>query len=58
MLPEFKDFAGEHSVKDLARRSEGGTGFKGYRLCRRPRLDTGCQACPICMVFVVSMVVW
>ena len=27
--------AGEHSVKDPARRSEGGGGFKGYRLCRR-----------------------
>ena len=28
--------AGEHSVKGLARRSEDGGGFKGYRLCRRP----------------------
>ena len=36
MLPELEDFAGEHSVKDLARRSEGGGGFKGYRICRRP----------------------
>ena len=27
MLPEFEDFAGEHLVKDLARRSEGGGGF-------------------------------
>ena len=26
MLPEFEDSAGEHSVKDLARRSEGGGG--------------------------------
>ena len=28
-LPEFEDFAGEHSVKDLARRSEGGGGSMG-----------------------------
>ena len=29
--------AREHSVKGLARRSEGGGGFKGYRrLCGRP----------------------
>ena len=36
-LPEFEDFAGGHSIKDSARRSEGGGGgFKGYRLCRRP----------------------
>ena len=27
MLPEFEDFAGEHSVKGLARRSEGGGGY-------------------------------
>ena len=26
MLPEFEDFTGEHSVKYLARRSEGGGG--------------------------------
>ena len=35
MLPEFEDFAREHSVKGSARRSEGGGGFKGYCLCRR-----------------------
>ena len=38
MLLEFEDFAGERSVKDFARRSEGGGGFKGYRLCRRQLL--------------------
>jgi hypothetical protein len=31
--------AGEHSVKDSARRSTGGGGSKGYRLCRRPLRD-------------------
>ena len=35
MLPEFEDFAGEHSVKGLSRRSEGGGGSMGYRLFRR-----------------------
>ena len=28
MLPEFEDFAGEHSVKDLARCSEGAADLK------------------------------
>ena len=32
MLPEFEDFAGEHSLTGSARRSEGGGGFNGYRL--------------------------
>ena len=31
-----KIFAGEHSVKDSARCSKGGGGFKGYRLWSRP----------------------
>ena len=37
MLPEFEDFAGEHSGKDSARRSEGGGGFMGFASCRRPQ---------------------
>ena len=37
MLLEFEDFAGEHSVKDSARRSEGGGGSMGFRLFRRPQ---------------------
>ena len=41
-LPEFEDFAGEHSVKDSARRSEGGGGFKAYRLGRRPLGEGSC----------------
>ena len=49
MLPEFEDFVGEHSVKDLARRSEGGGGFKGYRLPPTPmRTRVG----GFCIVFV------
>ena len=36
MLPGIEDFTGENSVKDLARRSEGGGGLEGYTSCRRP----------------------
>ena len=36
VLPEFEDFAGEHSDKDSARRSEGGGGSMGDRLFHRP----------------------
>ena len=39
MLPEFEDFAREHSVKGLARRSEGGGGSMGYRLFRRLQIS-------------------
>ena len=37
MLSDLEDFAGEHSVKDLARRSNGGGGSMGYCPFRRPR---------------------
>ena len=36
MLLVLEQIAGEHSVNDLARRSERGGGFKGLRVCRRP----------------------
>ena len=38
MLPEFEDFTVEHSVKDSARRSEGGGGSMSCRLFRRPQI--------------------
>ena len=38
-LPEIEDFAGEHSVKDLARRSEGGGGSMCYRFFHRPPIS-------------------
>ena len=40
--------AGEHSVKDSARRSEGGGGFIGYRLCRRPFGKGSCVGILVC----------
>ena len=50
MLPEFEDFAREHSVKDLARRSEGGGGYglpplpptSHFLVCVCGLWDSGC----------------
>ena len=39
----------EHSLSDLARRTEGGGGFKGYHLCPRTPMRT--RVGGVCIVY-------
>ena len=54
-LPEFEDFAGGHSVKGSACRSEGGGGSMGYRLFCRPLNEL---LFLLCLCVCVSMCLW